>query len=160
MEAALRRATVPKGNVAEFELFDLLRQGARRLGTDWPSILRNTVNYRPGAAYDTVRGRDALAYSKVVKPPGSRALQTIVDLYRDALAGLGKPAADFSATPPRYAALLVGFAFLIDAVATDLHADMSDRHSLAKDWKRRRQLYLLRHASGPDGAAWPIAGAG
>src|SRR5262249_55065260 len=47
----------PAGTLDNLEerLFTCFQRSAARLGTDWPSSLRNVVNYRPGFAYDTVR---------------------------------------------------------------------------------------------------------
>jgi hypothetical protein len=160
LKLARDSAALPCENTAEHALYQSLLDTQVQLGHDWLSELRNAVNYKPGVAYDAIRGTDRLAFRSIVFPPNSSELQEMVLRHRQALVSIGRPRAAIADTPGVYAALMLCTCFVVDALAQDLHADVLDRQSLSPQWRQARLRYLTKHGVTDKGSTWPIGNIG
>jgi hypothetical protein len=119
---------VPKRNVDrdEFMLYDALVESANVLGDDWPSKLRNVVNYRPGFAYGFHSSKVDLG----MVPP----LDFLDEEWKTVLNGMSARLGAIRSggrgewdAPVRIAGAACAVARLIFMVSYELHAEVAER---------------------------------
>lgn len=116
------------------------------LGDDWPSALRNEINYAPGVAYDAARQRGAvgnLARSKAARP---RTTQQIVDDLNVGIDKCTMPSIAASEERLRWRCVaLMDLSCLLHVIVATLRDDVASRRSLDNRWRTGRATYLRRH---------------
>lgn len=148
--------SVPQGSADPIEdrLYLAVLNSARRLGNDWPSQLRNLVNYRPGFAYDSVRqgsNLDSFGFVPVDEPSD---LADLIDrMETNVISAVSSRPLELEA---RLAAhVLVDLTFLIDLIANTLHDDLVERHGLDRRWTLKRNSFAARNGLVLGDGKWP-----
>jgi hypothetical protein len=154
VRAYLPQATASSSNQLEERLYLALHRTAVLLGPEWPSKLRNSVNYRPGFAYSAVRRQHVLDSFRFIDVSDAKTVESVVDRLESNVAALPRGATVDSA-PNLCARLLADTTFLLNALARSLHAEVVERRSLDGRWRRNRETFIssagLTLASGD----WP-----
>lgn len=137
----------------EERLFLAIINSARVLGDDWPSTLRNVVNYRPGFAYTAPRFKSSVDPFNYLTSQVQTIDGLIDRLENGHLAMRSEPSV--LAQPKLAARMLVDMTVLLSRIAHALHDEVVDRAGGDRRWlasKRRfAQQQGLLSASGP----WP-----
>lgn len=145
-----------KANSLEYRMLWCLVEARRRLGTAWPSKVRNLVNYRPGRAYrEVTRGTeiDAAPYVRRKSPFTSEKL---ISSFEDEVVKV-KLGAQPAECLPLACRLSVLLAITVAEIARDLHFELMERTSADRRWCDLRRSFLQRHCPGDNpGMAWPI----
>lgn len=137
----------------EGRMYAALLQTAARHGRDWPSRIRNTVNYRPGAAYDAVTGSRRLRMMSFARPePMSRV--DVISEHEAAFSAAGATL-DPSCNGTVCAQLLMTLCYLLNDLAASIHSELVDRLSLARSWSILRAKYDAEYLR--DLSNWPFA---
>jgi hypothetical protein len=152
-------ATTVTRDVMEGRLFACFSASLSKFTHDWPSAVRNAVNYRPGLAYDRVKGGNALNISQVLRRADRMSLENVIDAFEDDLSSLGGAKVGVLDRPAEYCRMLWHGAILLYAVATDLHADLVERNSLDKRWIGARTRFLTRLNVVTHEGVWPLTAA-
>lgn len=105
-------------------------RAARLLGYDWPSNFRNLLNYRPGYGYGSVRQATPVTPLKRHDEPFT--FDALLKSFETDVASLdGAVALDRQAAC--VARGLVGFTFIVNAIARSLHDEVSIALALTSD---------------------------
>lgn len=106
-------------------------------GYNWPSTLRNEVNYTPGFYYRMVSGRSTAACKKSIEQLSKIGPAM---LYRAALdhCRFSKSEQDF----PHYVSMLTGIVFSLHTVLSDLYSELVKRRKVDQRMDGRRQLFI------------------
>lgn len=138
----------------EARLFLAILNSAQVLGNDWPSALRNVVNYRPGFAYTGPRFKKSVdAFGYLAAQP--QTIDGVVNrLENNTILMRANPSVELQ---PKIAAYMLGdLTLLLNRLAQVLHDEVIDRSGIDRRWlvsKRRfsQQNGLLL----PAGGLWP-----
>lgn len=121
----------------EQRLYLAILTSAKLLGPAWPSDLRNTVNYRPGFAYDAVRAATVLDSLGFLKVDGAQDVDDVVGRLETNVIAVS--AAQRVEEVPRLGAhMLVDMTILLNLVARTLHEEIVERRGLDRRWVLRR----------------------
>lgn len=142
------------GSQLEQRLFAALALSAKTLGKDWPSALRNSVNYRPGLAYDAVRRSPILGSFSHLRPPVPYAIDHLIDRFETTVVGLTSNTIQSQLEFAGKA--LIDLTFLLHKIAIDLHRELIDRNRLDKRWANNRRVFLeAKVTSSTQREIWP-----
>lgn len=147
--------TLAKGAMRSDEerLFSAIISSAKILGDDWPSALRNIVNYRPGFAYTAPR------YLPSLEALGHLSIKghTIEDRVSQLEDGNLKMKTDprIEVNPKVVVRMLVDLTVLINRVAHSLHDEIVDREGMDRRWLNSKRRFELQQGIGVNGANWP-----
>ncbi len=145
--------SAPLSGSEEERLFIAIRRAATTLGPDWPSELRNVVNYRPGFAYRAGRmpaRRISLKHIPVVPHGFSDHLSS----FESSVAAL-TPNLPVSAQPDVVARLLVDYTLVLHTLSRAVYSEVVDRSGLDKRWQRNRSGFLEKHGVSVQDGTWP-----
>jgi len=137
----------------EERLYLAIITSAAVLGDDWPSALRNVVNYRPGFAYTSPRFKNSLDTFTYL----STAAQTIDGLI-DRLENntiLMRSDPSVERQPKLAARMLVDLTLLLSRIAHSLHDEIVDRSGLDRRWMVSKNRFALQRGLLADGVPWP-----
>lgn len=151
LEAVARNNTT---NPDELFFYNAIIETASILQPDWPSTLRNTVNYRPGVGYREVLGDRPIDIVQHLRKFRKIPIVGIADAVRFQLSNID-PAQDFAVQPAAVSRLLFHFTLLLQVLATNLHEELVSRHSLDKRWSDKRRHFLKRQGLEDTGFPWP-----
>lgn len=123
------------------------------LGDDWPSALRNLVNYRPGFAYTAPRFIASLETLAYVDAPG-QTIGSIVDrLENSTITMRNDPQV---ATQPRIAVrMLVDLTLLLNRIAHGLQDEIIERTKIDRRWRNNQRRFSEQQGVFRDGVPWP-----
>lgn len=143
----------PVSGSDEERLFTTMRAAAAALGPDWPSALRNVVNYRPGFSYTAIRHPKAISSVRHVsaKPLPFR---DILASFEASVAGVDRRF-PVSSQPEVVIRALVDYTFVLHALSLALHSEVVDRIGADKRWRRSRVIFLEKHGVRSDAGTWP-----
>ncbi len=137
----------------EERLFLAITNSAHVLGDDWPSALRNVVNYRPGFAYTAPRfcnNFDSLAHLT----SQAQTIDRIVDrLENSNLKMRAEPSV--LAQPKVAARMLVDITILLSRIAHALHDEIVDRSGIDRRWLVSKRRFAQQQGLLSSGALWP-----
>ena len=141
----------------EYRLISVLARSSKELGPDWPSKLRNAVNYQAGLCYKlkNVAGPTILSRRGIYK--GRYSIVEIIDLMENTLAHLAGEK-DVIKDLENYGTLLICCSYLCFALVDDLFFDVFERH----DSKRTNGIskHSFRSSMGlveaRNGMIWPF----
>lgn len=157
--SALKTLTcaVPKGSADPLEerIYLALLNSTNRFGLDWPSKLRNSVNYRPGYAYDAVRRSSLLGsfgFLRVDRPQD--LLELVGRLETNTIEARNSKSLD--SVTRLQAHMLVDTTLLLHLLATTLQDDLVSRHGLDRRWNMKRDSFAERNGLVLAGGRWPI----
>ncbi len=143
----------------ETSLLSSMGEASRLLGSDWPSAVRNAVNYVPGFAYGQVRNEDVLglrSFLRKVKKVGVTALlESFSNQLRSLPTRCGFAEAAVRTHPAELAKLTITLACLLQAVAWELYADIAARVDAVPSGNSERLKYLRRAGVLDGGRLWP-----
>ena len=137
----------------EERLFLAIINSAQVLSSDWPSTLRNVVNYRPGFAYTAPRFRNSIDSFSYLGVQG-QAIDSIVDrLESGNVAMRAHPSVE---THPKIAAkMLADLTFLLNRLAHTLHDEVVDRCGIDRRWLMSKRRFSTQQGLVPAGMPWP-----
>lgn len=141
------------GNAEEERLYLAIRNASNCLGSEWPSSLRNVVNYRPGFAYGAPRSKVSVdSYSYLADGPQS--VGGIIDrLENSILAMQGNANVEVQ---PRVAAHMLGdLTLLLDQIVRALHEEIAERTGVDRRWQSGTHRFSVRHGLFANGHYWP-----
>lgn len=138
----------------EDRLYTVIARAGMALGSDWPSALRNAINYRPGFAYSAVRGNRALYGFRRLANPRSYTGEELIGKLEDALSSLQGARSIFDA-PHEGATLLVAYVLVLHALATEMHGELLERHGFDTRWREARLRFLREHGVSTAADNWP-----
>lgn len=145
----------PKSNPDEARLFAALASSASRFTPDWPSALRNAVNYTPGCGYGAVRGEDPTAAAKHLRAMYPQTTTDVIDRF-EIDSGAHRSLEQLISDLPLATRQLISFASLVSALALELHDELIDRNTLDHRWRTARNSFFLKTGVGAVPAdAWP-----
>jgi hypothetical protein len=138
----------------EERLFLAIINSARVLGDDWPSTLRNLVNYRPGFAYTAPRFRscvDAFTYLSSQQ----QSIEGVVGrLESNIIAMRADPSVE--SQPKLAAKMLADLTVLIDRMAHSLHEEIVERTGLDRRWLASKRRFAHQQRMTSTGEPWPF----
>ncbi|MBB4635541.1 hypothetical protein FHS01_001553 [Longimicrobium terrae] len=143
-----------RGTTLEDRVFYALSSSGKRLGQDWPSALRNLVNYRAGFAYDTVIHVGSLGSFAFVKVSESNSIHDVVERFETAMEqAVINPSIANNVRP--YLNLLVELTFLLNSAVFDLYGELGARYSLDGRWNDQRRRFLRERGLDLSNGLWP-----
>lgn len=146
---------LPKGvmQAEEERLFSAILSSAKILGDDWPSSLRNIVNYRPGFAYTAARYKPSLEALGHLSIKGHTIEDRVGRLEDGNIEMKSDPRIE--AKPKTAAWMLVDLTVLLNRIAHSLHDEIVDREGVDRRWLNSKRRFELQHGIGVNGAFWP-----
>jgi hypothetical protein len=147
------QASPPVAGSDEDRLFTAMRTAAAALGPDWPSGLRNVVNYRPGFSYTAVRFPKATSAIRHVQP----APLTFADRLASFESSVSALDRKFPLVSQPHAVMraLADYTLVLHALSLALHSEVVDRIGADKRWRRSRVVFLERHGVSTQTGTWP-----
>lgn len=113
----------------EYRLISVLVRSFKELGADWPSRLRNAVNYQAGLCYKLKNstGHNVLPRRRIYR--GRYSVSEVIDLMENNL-GILAGEKDVIVGIENYGTLLVCCSYLCFALVDDLFFDIFERHDV------------------------------
>lgn len=146
----------PLTNSVEHHFWSVLKRSADRFGPDWPSKLRNAINYRPGCGYLEVTRKATIDLAASMKSETPVAMQSLADLLEKADSDIAPGSTPWEDT--RVFSRLLGFyAVAMTAVLDLLHSEVVERQGADRRWRRLRKRFFLERFSASD-CTWPFSG--
>ena len=138
----------------DVRLLNSFARASATLGEEWPSEVRNIINYRPGAAYDAVRGATVLGNLSVLPSMIGLKVSDAIDGLESSVSLLekGRPIA---AQLRPVATCLVHFAVGLYALTEALHSDLVERARLDPRWQRARAQFRRTRGLTDGRFCWP-----
>ena len=137
----------------EERLFLAIIASAKVLGDDWPSALRNVVNYRPGFAYTAPRSKnrlDTFAYLSTAE----QTIDGLIDrLENNTILMRGDPSIERQ--PNLAARMLVDLTVLLSRISHTLHDEIVDRNHLDRRWLNSKNRFEQQRGLKVGGKSWP-----
>lgn len=153
IETVLGEVDVAQAAQEEIRLFRAILATAQVLGDDWPSALRNVVNYRPGFAYTAPRFHatiDSFAYLS----SQTQTIDGVVDrLENNNLAMRSELSVE--AQPKTAAKMLVDMTLLLNRIAHALHDEVVDRGGIDRRWLNSKRRFAHQQGVLTSGVPWP-----
>jgi hypothetical protein len=137
----------------EERLFLAIINSAKVLGDDWPSALRNVVNYRPGFAYTAPRYRNSVDTFTYLANQGQTIDGLIDRLENSNLAMRTEPSV--VAQPKVAARMLVDLTLLLSRMAHALHDEIVDRSGIDRRWLASKRRFSNQQGLLSAGVPWP-----
>jgi hypothetical protein len=148
------RLPSPAVDSLERRLFTAIATTAKRMGNDWPSAFRNAINYRSGFAYTAVRRRSVLKSFSYLRQPSTYDMTDLLARFEKNVL-IAKNRDWISKAPQVVLEVLVDLTFIMHALATELHAELIDRHGLDGRWLIKRRRFLQTNGLNSGGGTWP-----
>lgn len=148
---------IPKGaGDANEERFYLAQQRANHaLSPEWPSKLRNLVNYRPGYGYCAVRKTGVLESLRFVESDAPADVSDVISRFEANVLAI-RAGFSLEDQPKLAVKALIHLAFLLHATVRELHSELLVRHSVDPRWARDRRSFVQEWCTIPDGGEWPL----
>ncbi|VTU18362.1 hypothetical protein E5CHR_00572 [Variovorax sp. PBL-E5] len=123
------------------------------LGDDWPSALRNVVNYRPGFAYAAPRFKSSLDTFTYLST-GAQTVDGLVDRLENNTI-LMRLDPSIERQPKLAARMLIDLTILLSRIAHSLHDEIVDRSGLDRRWLVSKNRFAQQRGLITAGAPWP-----
>jgi hypothetical protein len=153
LESVYREVGAGVAAPQEERLYLAIMSSARILGNDWPSSIRNVVNYRPGFAYTAPRFKssiDSFMYLSMQK----QTIDGLIDrLENNNIVMRNDPRVE--AHPKIVARMLVDLTLLISRIANALHDELVDRSGLDRRWLVSKRRFAQQQGIISTGVPWP-----
>ncbi|WP_232076945.1 hypothetical protein [Variovorax sp. PBL-E5] len=137
----------------EERLFMAIIASAAVLGDDWPSALRNVVNYRPGFAYAAPRFKSSLDTFTYLST-GAQTVDGLVDRLENNTI-LMRLDPSIERQPKLAARMLIDLTILLSRIAHSLHDEIVDRSGLDRRWLVSKNRFAQQRGLITAGAPWP-----
>ncbi len=145
-----------QANPLEFRLWWCLHEANLRLGADWPSKLRNLVNYVPGRGYREVIRDSNIDVAQYLRRRSPLTLDGVISDFEDEVVKVkvGAPFADSIHVLCRMMALL---GISLGTLVEELHFELIERGSSDRRWLNNRRRFLQLNCPGTGQyTAWPV----
>jgi hypothetical protein len=136
----------------EERLYTAVLQSSRFLGSDWPSAVRNLVNYRPGVGYGAVRRLVGIPAIKRHEQPVK--FENLLERFENDVAALDASRA-LEAQIAAASKSLVTLTFMLNALVREIYKDTLSRSGLDRRWDRSRDRFLTSHGVISESGCWP-----
>lgn len=137
----------------EERLYLAIISSARILGNDWPSSIRNIVNYRPGFAYTAPRFKSCID-SFTYLSTQAQTIDGLVDrLENNNILMRNDPRID--SHPKIVARMLVDLTLLLSRITSALHDELVDRSGLDRRWLVSKRRFAQQRGILSAGVPWP-----
>lgn len=146
----------PLSGSSEERVFATMRRAVAILGPEWPSDLRNVINYRPGFAYRSVRSASLSSALRNVRDSPPYKFDELLATFESGVASLDSQL-DVAEQLEVAVKVLASYTFVIHALSCAVHAEIVDRTGIDKRWLRSRASFLNRHTVGTRDGTWPCA---
>lgn len=133
----------------EERVYSALLETMKAFGPEWPSSLRNIVNYRPGFAYVAPRLSGSFQFSSFLTSREQELTSVLGRLENATIAAKGQ-SDDFQRAKLQ-SRMLVDFTILINRLALDLNDDLADRLAIDRRIAESRRRFSRTHGA----EAWP-----
>jgi len=153
----LLAASNPKSNLDEYRLWCCICSTANALGEDWPSQVRNQINYRTAVGYREVVMDTQIKLKAYIENTNSLDLPDFLDKYESELALLQSAEAyqqDLNLLTKLVYLNAVGLA----RIAETLNKEITSRTTGDPRWANRRQIFLQGECGTEGGNFWPFVG--
>lgn len=149
-------AATKGSNTLEERVYLALRNSFTKLGSNWPSELRNLANYSPGTSYTAGNSKSSLHVADYLYVERPLNFQQSLDRFENNLVRLP------TKCQPRDCAgiatlLLIDLAFALDALSKALLDDVIDRRKLDRRWHNSRERFLRQQLGDDSSYSWPYA---
>ena len=143
-------------NAAEYRFFWCLNEARVRLGADWPSRVRNIVNYTPGCAYKEVVRDTVIDAAPYVRRGQPFSLAKLIEAFENIVMPL-KPSQPIAPVIPELCRALMLLCFMIGLIVNELHSELIERQPSDRRWLNLRRAFLRQHCPSADGHSdWPL----
>lgn len=145
------------GNPLEYRLIWCLHEVPQRLGPDWPSTIRNLVNYLPGRAYREVIRSTEIDTAQYVRRKSPFNIEKLISNFENEVVKI-KAGTLHNNDLPLLCRLSALMAITVADVAEELHLELIDRTAADRRWLNVRRAFLKDHCLAVDGRAfWPLS---
>jgi hypothetical protein len=142
----------------EYRLFSTLTTLNGRLGTDWPSAIRNVINYYPGCAYTEVRRITAMDSIRFIRRLSPESIADVISDFESEVIGL-QSIGQVKETPAPFARLVVLLAIVLDTYCHELYAELFGRRSFDRRWSNARLAFFRTSGVMAQDSIWPYKAA-
>jgi len=139
-------------NPLEYRLWWSLKRAGERLGTAWPSVVRNKVNYRPGWGYREVR-RDRVDTMKKMRQSSPLTFAALAEDLENQVIAIRANIESLGAESQ----LLGSFTLALSALVKALHEETVTRQNGDQRWGRLRNAFYDDRCSTGDNPTWPFS---
>jgi hypothetical protein len=143
-------------NSLEYRLWNALEKSANRFGPDWPSKLRNAVNYIPGCGYREVISRSEIDVVRHMRQRTPTTIEALIGHLEDALVEIspnGCPEHDIKL----FSRLLALVAIVLARIAHSLQDEILDRQGGDQRWRTLRTRFFNQRCANLDSTVWPLS---
>lgn len=137
----------------EERLFLAIINSANILGADWPSALRNVVNYRPGFAYTAPRYKSCID-SFIYLSTQDQSIDSVIDRLENNNIHMQKDPS-VEAQPKVAAKMLADLTILLSRIANALHDEIIDRSGIDQRWFLNKKRFAKEQGILLNGVPWP-----
>lgn len=152
----LLKAANESSNILEYRILLALTKASRGLRPDWPSSLRNSINYRPGCGYREVVNKTEIEIGKYLRKNAKLTINQLLDSFEDLLIRIRTDIPHYEQLND-YCKLLLLFTLLVNAMCVNLHEDLLKRHSFDSRWLDLRKAFFRKHNLLSGGLMWPYS---
>lgn len=143
-----------KANQVEYRFFSTLSTLNGGLGIDWPSAIRNEINYYPGCAYTEVRRANVMDSIRFIRRLSPESITEVISDFE--LQGTGLPnIGQIRENPAPFARLVVLLAVVLDTYCHELYAEICDRRSFDRRWSNARVAFFRSKGVIVQDLIWP-----
>lgn len=146
-----------RGSSLTERAFIAQKKSSDLLGADWPSAIRNLVNYRAGHAYDAVRGAGFCGLGPLVTSD-AYDFSDVVSAFESSVVQLRSNVGLEKQMRPACRAL-VELAIILSVIADNLHAELLDRIGFDKRWGLARRKFRKAKGLSLASGVWPCEAA-
>ena len=148
--------TNQNANGSEYRLWWSLARVAQLWGPDWPSKVRNAVNYRPGSCYREIVRRNRVDTMQRVRLGTPFEFTDLMELIEDDVLKIGTATAPNDAL--QFSSGLLGlFAIALSSLVEYLHADLILRQAGDQRWRELRRRFFTERCATATGSVWPVS---
>ncbi len=141
-------------SIEEERIYISLIQSAKILGNEWPSTLRNLVNYRPGFAYTAPRFKRTINNFKYLTHQ-SQTLKVVVDRLETNILILRR-SPSLTENTNLAARILIDITIILSRITHELHDEVVDRRGIDQRWRSSKHRFLRQYCFLGNGSHWPF----
>lgn len=126
------------------------------VASNWPSTLRNAINYKPGFTYQSVHDKDLIENYQYYRSLSLNDWSSVVTQYNAISSTVRRNAHATTALVPA-TQLLALKAVILGELATRLSNEVIVERRLDRRWAAKRDRYLKRHVPNAGALIWPFS---
>ncbi len=141
--------------ISELEMFMCIAND-RFAPPNWPSTLRNAINYRPGFSYTAIDGIDSLKINSYLRKMRFKNVAALVSEYQT-LSNELPVKCDVTQYIETTAKMVSIKAIVLGEIATSLMSEVISERKIDKRWSAKRGKFLTENLPADTDAIWPFA---